>query len=78
MVCTYRFNLAGVNLDDPDTSGDEFLSQTIGVATNGSLAGAVDGACGVRFAGGDGADVDDVAVAATGEVDGKDGLSHVY
>lgn len=71
--------MTGINLNDTNAAGDELLAQGLGEATNGGLGGAVDGSAGVGFAAGNGADVDDVAVATvrTGEEDGEDDLGHV-
>jgi hypothetical protein len=38
----YRLDLAGVDFDDPDASGDELLSQALRKASDGGLGGAVD------------------------------------
>lgn len=45
--CTYRLDLTGVDLDDPDPGGDELLAQTLGEAAHSGLACTVDGAAGV-------------------------------
>lgn len=37
-----RLDLAGVDFDDPDASGDELLSQALRKASDGGLGGAVD------------------------------------
>lgn len=42
-------DLAGINLNDADTAGDELLSQALGEAADGGLGGTVDGTTGVRF-----------------------------
>lgn len=42
MGISYRFNLARVNLNDPDASGNELLSQALSEASDSSLGGAVD------------------------------------
>lgn len=75
----YRFNLAGVDLKNSDSRGDELLAQGLGETADGGLGGAVDAAARVGLAAGDAADVDDVAAAAVGplEEDGKYGLRHV-
>lgn len=49
MEVLYRFNLTRVNLNDPDTSGNELFSQALSEAADSGLSGAVNGASGIWF-----------------------------
>ena len=75
----YSLDLAGVNLNDTDTAGNELLSQALSEAADSGLGSTVDTTARVGLSTGNGADVDDVTVAAirTGEEDGENGLGHV-
>lgn len=42
MEISYRFNLTRVNLNNPDASGNELLSQALSEASDSSLGSAVD------------------------------------
>lgn len=59
----YRLHLTGVNVDNPNSSSDKLLPQSIGEGLHGSLGGTVDTATGVRFTTSNTADVDDVTAA---------------
>lgn len=76
---THSLNLTRINLNNTNTAGDQLLSQALREAADGGLGGAVDGTTWVGLPAGDGADVDDVAVApvGAGEEDGENSLSHV-
>lgn len=50
-VCpvSYRLDLARVNANDPDTCGDELLSEAFCEAADSGLGSAVDGATDIRL-----------------------------
>lgn len=76
----YSFHLAGIDLNDSDAGGDQFLSQGFGKAPHRCLSCTVYASSRVWLSSSNAADVDNVSPAAVGSLVEyrQDGLGHMY
>ena len=76
---THSFDLPRINLNNPDSRGNQLLSQGVCKASNRSFCGTIYGSSNVRFSSGNTSNVDDISCSTIRSLleNGQHRLGHV-